>query len=56
MTFDLKFDLERMSFITVHVPKKLTIDPNFLVVEDFKNVVCFFTIKSANEKRKKCAF
>ena len=56
MTFDLKFDLERISFITVHLPKKLTIDPNFLLVEDLRNVVCFFTVKSANEKRKNCAF
>ena len=56
MTFDLQFDLERMSFITIHLPKKLSIDPNFSVVEDLRNVLCFFKVKSADEKRKKRAF
>ena len=56
MTFDLQFDLERMSFIIVHLPKKLSIDPNFSVVEDLRNVLCFFKVKSADEKRKKRAF
>ena len=56
MTFDLQFDFERMSFITVHLPKKLSIDPNFSVVEDLRNLLCFFKVKPADEKRKKRAF
>ena len=53
---DTFFELERMSFITIHLPKKLSIDPNFSVVEDLRNVLYFFKVKSAGEKRKKTRF